>query len=786
MRLIKSTLYRLFILFVCLASIFTFLLTTTPGLFLTLKIATFFLPGKLTIAGLKGRATDHISVEKLSYTNNTIQLIFEHTDLDLHLSHLLKPILTLRMQTKLASPLQAHVQIDAQISLKNTHSHGVITTAHGVLDANIDYAAEQTPKIKGSVNGRFFDHETYASLIKNLIIHSEFSGTSLNSLAANGQLKALYLDNSLNATLSLKNQKITTVARLGSNHLQITGQPFFPLQLTATLPEPSLLHPSLQALKTTLTANALLTNAQKGTITIKINKGKFQTPDTELPFEGGEIRGVLDEKQLNAQGKFTIDNNKNLLLSLKLPAFHYKQPANGTQKINGHISLNINSLSFLQELNSEINKATGQVRADLKIAGTFNKPMVEGSLNLTNGGLSLPKLGINFNPVQFSLQSRDKIWKAKGTLISNGTPLIIQGSGDFLPTLKGLFTINGENIPVISTNEYTIYLSPKLTFEFAPSLLKMRGTLLVPKAQIKPQNFTDTVSLTDDAVFVTTAPPPNPYNIDTDIRVEMGNEVALNIKGLQGFLTGGVQLRQLPQKPLTANGELSIRDGKYRAYGQDLIIDQGQLLFTGSLIENPEIRVRALRKFSSSSRRLSDTSQLFEYKSGNMQATNFGSKTTVGIEVSGRIKSPKVQLFSIPSSLSQADILSMLLLGKPASQASKSGGQLLLTAVSALNLNSGNNGMQLIEQLKEKLGIDFNLENNSEYNQKTNQSSDKTAFVVGKALSKRLYLSYNMGLSQTDSNVITLKYLLTQMFSIQVNASMTGSGIDLLYTHEKD
>jgi translocation and assembly module TamB len=973
MHLIKSTLYRLFILFICLASLLVFLATTTPGLFLSFKIASYFLPGKLTLAGVKGRAIDHFSIEEFTYRDNKLQLTIEHADLHWRLQDLLKhqltiknlqsdeltlllktkepphlkledndllpalpfdifvksaaiktiiikkitpdvstssprvsnpikffnlqgrlskqkwqihqlnfnindhdftlkaetdtsalhqinasltikntqklkpgidgnftiggnfnryhfrgqlkaptslvlegtllngkelhtkarwqqlnwpinktpclkvekgelsaegtwPKLALNLQTKLYRPLQATLQINADTSLNHAHSHVVLTSAYGSINGDIAYTAQQTPNIQGTLNARFFEQETYNNLIKDVSIHSQFKGSSLDSLTLHSQINALYLDTPFNATLNLQKQNLTSVATLGTNRLQITGHPFFPLSLNANLPELALLHPSLKGLKTAITANALLSSEQKGTLTVKINKGKLQTPDNELPFEGGEIHSLLNEKQLTTKGTFTIDKHKNLQLNLILPEFHYKQFSASKQKINGHLGLSINSLSFLQELNSEISKATGQLKADVGITGTLAKPLAEGSLNLSNASLSLQKMGINLNPMQFSLQSHDKIWKAIGTLVSNGTPLTIRGEGDFLPTVKGLFAISGENVQLINTDEYTFYLSPKLSFEFAPSLLKIRGTVLVPNAQIKPKNFTDTVSLTDDAVFVSDAPPPNRHNLDTDVRVEMGKDVALSVKGLQGFLTGGVQLRQLPQKPLTAIGELSIRDGKYRAYGQDLVIDQGQLLFTGGLIENPGIHVRAIRKFSNSANSPTDTNQ----------ATDFGRKTTVGIEVNGRINSPKVQLFSIPSSLSQADILSMLLLGKPANQASKSGGQLLLTAVSALNLNSGNNGMQLLEQLKEKLGIDFNLENNSAYNQKTNQNADKTAFVVGKALSKRLYLSYNMGLSQTDSNVVTLKYLLTQMFSIQVNASMTGSGIDLLYTHEKD
>ena len=154
--------------------------------------------------------------------------------------------------------------------------------------------------------------------------------------------------------------------------------------------------------------------------------------------------------------------------------------------------------------------------------------------------------------------------------------------------------------------------------------------------------------------------------------------------------------------------------------------------------------------------------------------------------MSGRLNAHKIKLFSIPANLSQSDILSMLLLGKPASQASQSGGQLLLAAISSMNLDSGTKGLQLLSQLKQTLGVDFNVQNNTRYNQPTTQAGGNTAFVVSKSLTKRLFLSYNIGLLQNDSNVFTLKYLLNKFFSIQVNTSDSGSGLDLLYTHSNN
>jgi len=90
--------------------------------------------------------------------------------------------------------------------------------------------------------------------------------------------------------------------------------------------------------------------------------------------------------------------------------------------------------------------------------------------------------------------------------------------------------------------------------------------------------------------------------------------------------------------------------------------------------------------------------------------------------------------------------------------------------------------MQLLSQLKQTLGLDFNVQNNTKYNQASNNSAANTSLAVGKALSKRLHLSYNIGMFQKNSNVLTLKYLLNKYFSVQVTTSSSGNGLDLLYS----
>jgi len=319
---------------------------------------------------------------------------------------------------------------------------------------------------------------------------------------------------------------------------------------------------------------------------------------------------------------------------------------------------------------------------------------------------------------------------------------------------------------------------------FSSDALQIKGTILIPRAHIAPQTFSNSKSVSDDVVFIHEKKSIMLSSlIDLDVNIVMGDEVTLAIKGLKGRLTGAVHLMQTKNTPLNASGSIRIIDGKYVAYGQDLKIEQGQLTFTGGVLDNPLLEIRAFKLIKQSNPVASTAA--FTIQNNNIQSTDFSNQVTVGVDVSGRLKAPKVHLFSIPSNLSQADILSLLLLGKPASEASKSGGQLLLAAARALNLDSGTKGLQLLTQLKQKLGLDFNLTSETQYNQKNNQSTENTGISVGKSLSKRLYLSYNFGLSQQGNNALMLNYILSQFFSIQINTSVNGSGVDLLYTREK-
>lgn len=102
-----------------------------------------------------------------------------------------------------------------------------------------------------------------------------------------------------------------------------------------------------------------------------------------------------------------------------------------------------------------------------------------------------------------------------------------------------------------------------------------------------------------------------------------------------------MQIRARPGREMTANGGLDVR-GRYKAYGQDLTITRGQLVWNNNIVSDPRVNIRAQRRIAD---------------------------ITAGIDVSGRAQSPRAQVWSDPV-MSQSEALSYLVLGRKLATAS--------------------------------------------------------------------------------------------------------------------
>ena len=117
---------------------------------------------------------------------------------------------------------------------------------------------------------------------------------------------------------------------------------------------------------------------------------------------------------------------------------------------------------------------------------------------------------------------------------------------------------------------------------------------------------------------------------------------------------------------------------------------------------------------------------------------------------------------------------------------------LLSRAANALKGSQGiaKNGLDFINQIKQGLGFsELGVVTEKTVDAVGNPVDQQTSFVVGRHLSKHIYLRYSQaleGFSLTGNNEITIRYLLNHHWALQAMNSTLGTGIDILYTIEKN
>jgi translocation and assembly module TamB len=233
-----------------------------------------------------------------------------------------------------------------------------------------------------------------------------------------------------------------------------------------------------------------------------------------------------------------------------------------------------------------------------------------------------------------------------------------------------------------------------------------------------------------------------------EVTMVLSENVHINAFGLDTKVRGQLDFTLPEGREPRAIGELRLVEGVFAAYGQRLTIDEGTMTFTGPL-DDPVIYVRAIREIES--------------VSGTIRA---------GIELRGRAQNLSSTVFSSPS-MSEADALSYLVLGRPLEDATAADGSMLSGTAYALGLRQAT---VITSQIGQELGLDQLAVSGS------NQST--TALVAGKQLNPKLYVRYAYGVFTQIGNLL-LRYKLTRRLTIEAGTGAETQSMDLLYSVEK-
>ena len=452
------------------------------------------------------------------------------------------------------------------------------------------------------------------------------------------------------------------------------------------------------------------------------------------------------------------------------------------QKLDASININIHHFNWLQVWARNLHIPKGKLHAHFKIAGDINHPKITGALELNQGSIIFPRLNLTLHNISAAILSDGKILNFTASADSLNQPVQLKGFVDlFQPIISGQITITSNHFPIINTEEYAVFVSSDLNVAIKGNQISVTGQINIPKARIQPNDYQTVETLpANDVVYVgDITPPPIPFwKTQVDIMLHIGNDVHLKASGITAQLGGSIRLQQGSTGDFFGTGQITAQKGVYSLYGQTLTVSpDSSLNFTHSLINNPTLNIKASKVIQSIS------TLGFSGFSGFSR-----DNLIVGVELQGSIKSPKVTFFSNRANLSQANILSYLLLGYSNSSSTAGNTDLLIRALGAIDLKSqGLLGKENIaSQIQSGLGLnELGVESETTVDALGNPLDKQSAFVVGKSLSRHFYVRYSFGLL-TPVNVFELRYLFNENWAIQTDSSSLGNGADILYTISTD
>jgi len=419
--------------------------------------------------------------------------------------------------------------------------------------------------------------------------------------------------------------------------------------------------------------------------------------------------------------------------------------------LSGTLVAGTGALTWLELFSPDLVEPTGRLDVDLRLGGTLGQPRLGGNGRLQRFSAELPALGIALQDGDIGLQAlEDGSARIQGRLGTGQGVLQVEGSLGWQDDATPLqLTLRGRDVLLADTRQVRLLASPDVTVRYkAGTPLEVSGTVAVPEADLHLERLDMGVSASPDVVVLDPADPQKaaaaPVALDLDVAVALGERVRIDGYGLTGTLGGNLRGRQPPGQAMRATGALDV-GGRYRAYGQDLRITRGRLVWSNAAVGDPLLDIRAQREIG---------------------------EVVAGVQVSGRASAPQASVWSNPA-MSQSEALAYLTLGRPLPSLNRSELQQVDLAKSALNTGVG----LLTAQLGARIGLDDAGVSNS-------RSLGGDVLGVGKYLSPRLYVSYGVSLLGTGQ-VVTLKYLLRKGFDIQVESSTVENRASINWRTEK-
>jgi translocation and assembly module TamB len=409
-------------------------------------------------------------------------------------------------------------------------------------------------------------------------------------------------------------------------------------------------------------------------------------------------------------------------------------------------------LSALPLFIPEIDYSSGSLETSVTIGGTLGEPRFNGDFAVRDGRFELYRTNLVLSNA--TLDGRfagDELTFEGGGNMATGA---VRLSGRFRwpgGVMTGRMRLHGDELLVADTPEYRILASPDITLNSGQNGIVVAGVVNIPTARIAPKELGGSVTTSTDERVVGLAEeddkPSTADRVESRVKIAIGKDVRVESYGLKAKLGGDVTVLTKPGDVARGQGVITVVEGQYKAFGQDVRITRGRLIFDNVPLTEPVLDLVAERYIEA-------------------------EDITVAVNVRGSLDQPFINITSTPA-MSNNEALSYLLTGRSIDTLQSGEAQSIDSAAESLAYSGG--GL-LLGGIGSRLGLD-------ELTVERTAGSDDTSVVLGKYLSPKLFISYGISVAEAI-NTIKLRYTLNKKWSLRAEAGLDQS-VDIEYRIER-
>ena len=397
-------------------------------------------------------------------------------------------------------------------------------------------------------------------------------------------------------------------------------------------------------------------------------------------------------------------------------------------------------------------RIAGSVAATLRVAGTRSKPELSGTLRADALAVDLPPWGVALRDGRVRAELEANRLRVTEARIAGGDGSLTASGTVPLTLADGAATLAWEaaNFRLLGRPDMRLVVSGKGSTSFDGRKLGLIGELRADSGHFELAG--EALQQLDDSVEVegverAAAGKRGPLPIDLDLKLDLGTRLTLRGYGYNGGVGGQLHVTTSAGGELLARGRLQAVKATFRAYGQELQVDPGSVIFDGPL-DAPGLDISAWRRHQ---------------------------QVEAGIKLTGTLQTPHVELISNPP-VSEGDKLSWLVLGRGPTQAGGADLAVLQAAGGAL-FDRGGNEASLQRGFAARFGLD-------EIGLRSSSELEGNVVALGKRYDK-LYVSFERAISTTTEYLVKLDYSLTQRVSLRGQTGTT-SGVGVFYRFSWD